>query len=171
MEIDAASSASSDSHIGNYCHNVNNLNYYSDNFYFTANCRLDNYFADDKIAKKVETTTNGRADYYKRDDYCALVNPVHSNNKGVLNKCDATKRTFSYNNSECFGKKVDDVGNRTVQLDYYNNNSNNSNIVSVDKKVQDGTIQLNNVDSYGKKPMSFSPDQVSTVSNVQCGFI
>ncbi|XP_018579395.1 homeobox protein six1-like [Anoplophora glabripennis] len=131
MEIDAASSASSDSHMGNYCHNVNNLNYYPDNFYFTANCRLENYFANDKIAKKVETSTNGKVDYFKRDDYCGVVNP-----------------------------KLDDVGSRTVQLDYYNNNSNNSSIVSVDKKVPDGTIQLNNVDSYGKKSMSFSPDQV-----------
>ncbi|KAJ8922454.1 hypothetical protein NQ315_004401 [Exocentrus adspersus] len=158
MEIDAASSASSDSHIGNYC-----ANYYSDNFYFTpSSCRLDNYFtAGEKSGRKVDAAN-------RRDDYCTLTNPAignhnNNNNKNVLlSKCDVNKRTFGYNNAECYGKKLDDGVNRTVQLEYYSNNngSNNSGGSSVEKKDTSDGILLNTVDGYGKKPVSFSPDQV-----------
>ena len=159
MEIDAASSVSSDSHIGN-CHpGGTHLNYYTDNLYFTTNCKLDNYFVGDKLVKKIETT-NRKIDYYKTENYCAVVNSANSN-KSVVNKCDFNKRTtLVYNNSDCFEKKTEEVDNRRVQLDYYNNNNNNSNTSIINKKSVDGTIQLNNVDNYGKKPVSFSPDQV-----------
>ncbi|XP_056631492.1 homeobox protein six1-like [Diorhabda sublineata] len=129
MEIDAVSSGSSDSHMENYGHPLSNTNYYSENLFFTSNCKLDHYFAGEKLVKKTEN--NGKkADYFRKD----------------VNKSDVDKRGLGY--VEYFEKKVDE--GRRMQLDYYNNNSNKN----------EGLIQLNGVDSYGKKPVSFSPDQV-----------
>lgn len=143
MEIDGTSSGSSDSHIGNFCHPGGNINYYSDNLYFATNCKLDSYFAGDKLVKKIDSVPK-KIEYFRKDDYSNGVN-----GKSVLNKSDAGgKRVLSY--AECFEKKTED---RRVQLDFYSNGG------TVTAK-NEGTIQLNGIDSYGKKSMSFSPDQV-----------
>ncbi|KAJ8959375.1 hypothetical protein NQ318_022061 [Aromia moschata] len=126
MEIDATSSTSSDSHVG-----------------WTATSWVKSW------RRKADATPK-KTDYYKRDDYCAVANVVNSGGKGVVNKCDVNvKRTLAYSNSEPFGKKLDVAESRRVQLDYYNNNSNN-----VVKKSAETTIQLNSVDSYGKKSVN-----------------
>nr|XP_023029695.1 homeobox protein SIX6-like [Leptinotarsa decemlineata] len=143
METDATSSASSDSHIGNFCLPSSNLNYYTDNLYFATNCKLDNYFAGDKLVKRAETTK--KLDFYKKDEYCA----VNGVSKGVT-RSDVSKRGLDYGG--CFEKKTED--SRRMQLDYFNNNNSN------DVKKNGGTIQLSGVDSYGKKAVSFSADQV-----------
>ncbi|XP_050518069.1 homeobox protein SIX4 [Diabrotica virgifera virgifera] len=138
MEIDAASSGSSDSHMGSFCHPMGNINYYSDNLYFATNCKLDNYFMGEKLVKK-DTAGVGakKLDYFKKDDYSL-----------VKNKSDVDKRVMGY--AECFEKKTDD--GRRLQLDFYSSSTN------VNKN--EGSIQLNGLDSFGKKPLSFSPDQV-----------
>lgn len=144
METDAASSnASSDSHVGSFCQS-SNLNYYSENsFFFASSCKLDNY-----LTKKTENGTPKKVDY-------AL-----SNNKNISKTLVNTiNKKVPSNSGECYLKKnSDEFGLRRFQNEYFNNNNNNS---AVSDK-QEINIQLNAVNSFGNKPISFSPDQVST---------
>lgn len=142
METDAASSnASSDSHAGSFCQT--NLNYYSDNsFYFANSCKLDNYLVKkiENVPKKIEYSVNSKS----------LSKPVVNN----INK----KLPISSNSSECYSKKnSDDFSFRKFQTEFFNNNNNNC---SVSDK-QEINIQLNSVNGFGNKAISFSPDQVS----------
>lgn len=144
MEIDGGSSASNDSNNGSY-HSINSgVNYYSDNLFFATNGKLDNYFASDKLVKR----DNKKVDYYnKKDDYCM-------NNK-VRN--DLGKRPLMFQDG--YGKKCDDTLDvRKNQMDYYN------------KKNLDNNIHLHNIESFGKKSVSFSPDQVSLWKNISALF-
>lgn len=144
METDAASSnASSDSHVGSFCQ-TSNLNYYSENpFYFASSCKLDNY-----LAKKVENTP-------KKTEYTVNVNKNIS--KPVISNVN---KKLSSGSGECYLKKnTDELGFRKFQTEFFNNN-NNGCVISDKQEIN---IQLNAVNSFGNKPISFSPDQVSAL--------
>lgn len=145
METDAASSnTSSDSHTGGFCQ-ASNLNYYSDNtFYFASSCKLDNYLGkkNDNAAKKIDYSVN--------------------NNKNIIGKpvINNGNKKLPSSSGECYPKKnSDEFGFRKFQTEFFSNNNNNNNCNASDK--QEVNIQLNAVNSFGGKPISFSPDQVS----------
>lgn len=146
METDAASSnTSSDSHTGSFCQ-PSNLNYYTENsFYFASSCKLDNYLAKkiDSPPKKLEYSLNDHKNIVAK----SVIN--NGNKKLPGNSVD----TFSKKNNG------DEFGFRKFQTEFFNNNNNNNNCGVSDK--QEINIQLNAVNSFGGKPMSFSPDQVS----------
>lgn len=144
METDAASSnASSDSHVGSFSQ-TSNLNYYPENsFYFASSCKLDNY-----LMKKSESVP-------KKIDYTAVTNKNIS--KTTVN---SGNKKLPSSSGECYLKKnTDEFSLRKFHTEYFNNNNNNS---AVSDK-QEINIQLNAVDSFGNKPISFSPDQVSSI--------
>lgn len=142
METDAASSnASSDSHVASFCQT--NLNYYSENsFYFANSCKLDNYLVKkiENVPKKIEYSVNNKS----------VSKPVVNN----INK--KLPISSNSNSSECYSKKNCDDSFRKFQTEFFNNNNN----CSVSDK-QEINIQLNAVNSFGNKAISFSPDQVS----------
>lgn len=141
MDTDAASSsASSDS----FCQ-TGSLNYYSENPFY--GCKLDSYFVSDKLVKKVDNLN-------KKVDYC---------DKNIAKQVNNVNKRVASCVSDCYGKKIDEINNRRVELDYFssgNNNNNNNNNGAVDK-TNEINIQLNTVNSFGNKSISFSPDQVS----------
>ncbi|XP_076264912.1 homeobox protein SIX6-like [Rhynchophorus ferrugineus] len=142
MEIDASSSASNDSQSD---FSQGNINYYSNNLFFSAGSRLDSYFSNDKPRKSCDN---------KKFQYCSV-----NNNNNVLNnnakpvsvssvdKSNEDKRNAVY--SENFKKTVsDDSAEKTIGF-YVGNNKAKCNESVVLK-----------VDGFGKKSVSFSPDQV-----------
>lgn len=142
METDAASSnASNDSHVGSFCQT--NLNYYSDNsYYFANNCKLDNYLVKkiENVPKKIEYSVNNKF----------LSKPT----------VNSINRKLSSNSGECYAKKTnEDFSFKKFPSEFFNNNNNNNNCSVSDK--QEINIQLNAVNSFGNKAISFSPDQVS----------
>lgn len=141
METDATSSKTSgNSHVGSFCQSAN-LNYYSENsFYFANSCKLDSHLAkkNDTISKKIDYTLFSNKNIPKT--------LVHNVSKKIPSGA-----------SECLLRKNgDELSLRKFQTEYFNNNNSSS---ASDK--QDINIQLNVVDSFGNKPVSFSPDQVS----------
>lgn len=140
METDAASSnTSSDSHVGSFCQQSN---YYSENsFYFASSCKLDNY-----LVKKTDNVP-------KKIDYSGICNKNTS--KSVVNNAN---KKISGGSGECYLKKnTDEFGLKKLQGEFFNNNNNGC--VSDKQEIN---IQLNAVDTYGNKPISFSPDQVGS---------
>ncbi|XP_030752759.1 homeobox protein six1-like [Sitophilus oryzae] len=139
MEIDASSSTSNDSQNDNF--SQNNLSYYSNNLFFSNN-KLDNYFCSDKFRKSCDT---------KKFQYCSVNNnnSVLNNNKVVVSsvqKCVDEKKLTLY--SESF-KKVTEEGN-AKNVGFYTGNNKAKSTESVVLKV----------DTFGKKSVTFSPDQV-----------
>jgi hypothetical protein len=140
MEIDGTSSTSNDSNNGSFSQN---LNYYNENLFFATNGKLESYFNSEKIVRKngENEKITRKIDYYKKDD--VSVN-VHKNKSD-----DVSKRVLMF--ADNYDKKTDvNVENRKNIIEFYN------------KKNMDGnSIHLHSVDSYGKKSIGFSPDQVS----------
>ncbi|CAH1366417.1 homeobox protein SIX6-like [Tenebrio molitor] len=139
MEIDGTSSTSNDSNNGSFSQN---LNYYNENLFFATNGKLESYFNSEKIVRKngENEKITRKIDYYKKDD--VSVN-VHKNKSD-----DVSKRVLMF--ADNYDKKTDvNVENRKNIIEFYN------------KKNMDGnSIHLHSVDSYGKKSIGFSPDQV-----------
>ncbi|CAH1973072.1 unnamed protein product [Acanthoscelides obtectus] len=140
MEVDANSSGSSDE-------NFSSPTY--DDFYF-YNYKWDNLFC----GKKTDQNRNkDYISYYKKEDY--------ANTVAALKKCDLTgdKRPLGGYNYD--GKKVVEENNgRRVQIDYYSGGNSVINSISSAKKT-DTVVQLTGIEGYGKKPISFSSEQVS----------
>lgn len=142
MEVDGTSNTSSDSNNGRFSHN---LNYYNENLLFTTNGKLDAYFSSDKVDRKnsEHEKINRKNEFFKKDDFCANSHV----NKGKLN--DVNKRLSAF--VEGYDKKIDSNVDSRKSLIEFNNN----------KKNMENSIHLHSVDSFGKKSIGFSPDQVS----------
>lgn len=142
MEVDGTSSTSNDSINGNFS---TSLSYYNENLFFTTNGKLDSYFNSDKSARKngdIEKVTK-KLNNYKKDDFSG-------NNNVLKNKSDDVNKRVSLS-IDNFNKKIDVTAeNRKNLIDFFNK-----------KSMDNNSIHLNNVDSYGKKSVGFSPDQVS----------
>ncbi|XP_050311360.1 homeobox protein six1-like [Anthonomus grandis grandis] len=132
MEIDGTST-SEDSQTDNFPHN-SNMNYYTDNLFFATNGKLESYFSNDKLRKGCET---------KKFQY-STVNSVqktsHTSSLATL-KNGEDKRLAIYN--ENLKKGAVDCEKNS---DFYS--------------VKSAESVLLKIDSFGKKAISFSPDQV-----------
>lgn len=168
MEIDGASSASSDS--GQF---PTSMNYYTDVIFPNSSQQdLSGFYSDKKfqslapILPHVNSNKDTKKDYYnmlhKKDEYSV------NNNNVVCVKQDREE----YNNRKnvdythfTMNKKLDEYPSSSEQdplkMDYFSANSSGNNI----KKNTSNNIQLSNLDSYGKKNLGFSADQVSNTKN------
>ncbi|EFA01346.1 homeobox protein six1 [Tribolium castaneum] len=141
MEVDATSSTSNDSNNGNFCQN---LNYYNENLFFTTNGKLDSFFNSDKSARK-----NGENEKVARKFNCYKKDDFSGNNNVLKSKSDDVNKRVSLSVAN-YNKKVDvNSENRKNLIDFFNK-----------KNMDNNSIHLNNVDSYGKKSIGFSPEQV-----------
>lgn len=148
MDTDASSSASNDSQMDTYTQ-PNTMNYYTDNLFFSTNGKLDNYFStSEKFRKNCES---------KKFQYCSLNTNSNINNNNNINngsklvtntsisKSVDEKRAAIYNDSF---KKCSEESDKN--LDFYSAVARGKNTENVVLKV----------DAFGKKTVSFSPDQV-----------
>lgn len=153
MEIDVGtSSASNDSNGDNFAHSLSaNLNYYTDNLFFATNGKLDAYFSNDKLLRK--TVDSKRIDYYnnnkQKDSFCAL------SKSASVKGGDGDKRGAGFGDEYDLRRAIiEDSGasKKGGDLDFFSSNCK--------KNSMENSIHLHNVDSYGKKSVGFSPDQV-----------
>nr|CAI5836545.1 unnamed protein product [Callosobruchus analis] len=151
MEVDATSSGSSDE-------NYTTPTY--DDLYF-YNYKWDNLFC----TKKADQSRNKEyISYYKKADY--------ANTLAALKKCDLASDNRPTGGYSYDGKKTSEENNgRRVQMDYYSGGNSVINSVVTSAKKTETVVQLNGVEGYGKKPISFSSDQVSIIPylfNLRC---
>lgn len=152
MEVDGTSTSSDSSSLQ---YNNINTNFYTENIYLSQGARraeFDGYFGKDFYSK----SDKNRGDFFaasKKDNFPAttLNSTANSNNNnGLKTKSeDFAKKTQSYPFVSGYSKKLDDFVDSMKTLEYFNKKTENSN-----------SIHLNNVDGFGKKSISFSPDQV-----------
>nr|CAI5836544.1 unnamed protein product [Callosobruchus analis] len=143
MEVDATSSGSSDE-------NYTTPTY--DDLYF-YNYKWDNLFC----TKKADQSRNKEyISYYKKADY--------ANTLAALKKCDLASDNRPTGGYSYDGKKTSEENNgRRVQMDYYSGGNSVINSVVTSAKKTETVVQLNGVEGYGKKPISFSSDQVACI--------
>lgn len=177
MEIDGTSSASNDSNPAQFSQ-INNNYYNSDNLYYNnlivqnKKNEFENYFNKNLnfFDKKSDNKEVKKVDYFnipKKDNFCNNSNNNNSNNNnnntmknnnnnnsaagGGGGKGMEVKKNFGFENNNFSGKKISEFSdNRKNQIEFF-----------VSKKNGDSNrIHLNNVDAFGKKSISFTPDQV-----------
>ncbi|KAL1517826.1 hypothetical protein ABEB36_001544 [Hypothenemus hampei] len=140
MEIDGSSNTSNDSHSDGFPQHqqATGLNYYSDNFF---------YIPSEKFRKNVGETM--RFPYCSGNNNNSVSNGTKMLNNVSVSRCSESKRLAIY--SDTFKKTLMDNGN-VKSADMFNGSNNNraKNMESVVLKV----------DAFGKKSVSFSPDQV-----------
>lgn len=139
MEIDGTSSTSNDSNNAPF---GTSLNYYNENLFFTTNGKLDSYFHSDKSAKKSAESEKviRKIDYFKRDFF----------NKSKLDDC-GVKRSSIFSDNNNYERKIElNVDTRKNIIEFYNK-----------RNMDNNSIQLQNGDTFGKKTIGFSPDQVN----------
>lgn len=138
MEIDGTSSTSNDSNNATFS---SNLNYYNENLFFTTNGKLDSYFTSEKSVKRsVESDKVIRKiDYFKKD----FINKTKLDDSGV-------KRSSIFLDNNNYERKIElNVDTRKNIIEFYNK-----------RNMDNNSIQLQNADTFGKKSIGFSPDQV-----------
>ncbi|KAK4873199.1 hypothetical protein RN001_015228 [Aquatica leii] len=151
MEIDRTSSTSNDSNSPQF--SQINTNYYSDSVYnynliHTKKSEFENYFSKNFYEKKLESKE-------KKIEFCnsvsvsnanSLKNNNNNNSDSGKNE-DVSKKGCPFENT-FNSKKISDISDSRKSQECFN------------KKSTDNRIHLNNVDAFGKKSLSFSPDQV-----------
>lgn len=142
MEMDASSNTSNESQSDNNFPQHANMNYYTDNLFFATNGKLDSYFSNEKFRKTCDP---------KKFQYCSLNNNNNNVSKGMNNtKCAEDKRGVAMYNDN-FKKSSNDAAKSG---DFFSGNINN--------RVKSAENVVLKVDAFGKKAVTFSPDQVMT---------
>lgn len=157
MEIDGTSSASNDSNSPQF--SQLNANYYGDNLYYnnlvvqSKKSEFQNYFEKSILEKHLDTKD------LKKLDYCNNVvpnlnnniksNSNNNNNNNTMGPNNENPKSYEFENNGAFGaKKMSEVDDNKKSHYFI-------------KKGEENKILLNNVDNFGKKSVSFTPDQVS----------
>lgn len=171
MEIDT-NSASSDSNLSIYGQNTlnNNQNFYTNSIYcanLTKKTEYENYFYHNEINNKkcdsYEKLYNNLPSKEKnsKDEFVNKKSDEHFNNENKKTPSNTFDNFYSnkkddYNNSVS-SKKLDNLNyytseNRKNLLECYINNN---------RKNETNLIQINTVDPFPKRALSFSSDHVS----------
>lgn len=142
MEMDASSGTSNDSQSDSFTQQSANMNYYTDNLFFATNGKLDGYFSNEKFRKNRIHHQYGSGISGK---------PTVGNGK-----CAEEKRATMFN--ESFKKITGESAKSAV--DIFSCQTKGKLVESVVLKV----------DTFGKKAVSFSPDQVRPSNTVNLCF-
>ncbi|KAH1010400.1 hypothetical protein HUJ05_004702 [Dendroctonus ponderosae] len=138
MEMDASSGTSNDSQSDSFTQQSTNMNYYTDNLFFATNGKLDGYFSNEKFRKNCDTRRFNH-------QYSSINSGKPTNGSG---KCAEEKRVTMFNESF---KKITGESAKCA-ADIFSCGTQNKG------KLAESVVLK--VDTFGKKAVSFSPDQV-----------